>query len=93
MQQIEMISLEELIPETHSYRRFIDIWSFKYSEKQLRKIETTNPHKGFGLLRLFKCLLGTVEIKQEKQSLAFPKSGPITVFKNALKTRWLIPQK
>ena len=57
MQQIEMISLEELIPETHSYRRFIDIWSFKYAEKQLKKIETTNPHKGFGLLRLSKCLL------------------------------------
>lgn len=57
MQQIEMISLEELIPETHSYRRFIDIWSFKYAEKQLKEIETTNPHKGFGLLRLFKCLL------------------------------------
>lgn len=57
MQQVEMISLEELVPMSHSYRRFISIWTFKYAEKQLKKIETKGPYKGYGLLRLFKCLL------------------------------------
>jgi len=57
MQQIEMVSLEELIPQNHSYRRFISIWSFTYTEKELRKLEATNPYKGYGILRLFKCLL------------------------------------
>jgi IS5 family transposase len=57
MQQIEMISLEDLVPETHNYRHFIKIWSFRYAEKKLKKLETTNPYKGYGLPRLFKCLL------------------------------------
>lgn len=57
MQQVEMISLEDLIPENHNYRKFAKIWSFDYVEKQLKKLEKDNPFKGFGLLRLFKCLL------------------------------------
>jgi len=57
MHQIEMISLEDLVPATHNYRRFLSLWSFKYANKQLKKLEKDNPYKGFGMLRLFKCLL------------------------------------
>jgi len=57
MHQIEMISLEDLIPEDHSYRQFQQLWSFKFAQKQLKKLEKDNPYKGYGLLRLFKCLL------------------------------------
>lgn len=57
MQQVEMISLEDLVPENHSYRKFIKIWSFASVEKRLKKLEKDNPYKGHGLLRLFKCLL------------------------------------
>ena len=57
MQQIEVISLENLIPQNHNYRKFIQIWSFQYVENQLKKLEKNNPYKGYGLLRLFKCLL------------------------------------
>ena len=57
MQQVEMISLEDLIPENHNYRKFVKLWSFDYVEKQLKKLEKDNPFKGYGLLRLFKCLL------------------------------------
>ena len=57
MQQIEMICLEDLVPENHNYRKFAKIWSFKFVEKKLKKLEKNNPHKGHGLLRLFKCLL------------------------------------
>ena len=57
MNQIEMISLEDLIPASHSYRKFAQIWQFKYAEKQLKKQVKANPNEGFGMLRLFKCLL------------------------------------
>ena len=57
MHQIEMISLDSLVPEAHAYRRFTSIWSFSGVEKRLKKFEKDNPHKGFGFLRLFKCLL------------------------------------
>ncbi len=43
-EQIEMVSLEDLVPQTHHSRRFIAIWSFKFVEKQLKKIETNHPH-------------------------------------------------
>ncbi len=57
MRQVEMISLEDLISETHNYRKFDQIWSFKSVEKRLKKLEKNNPYKGHGLLRLFKCFL------------------------------------
>ena len=57
MQQVEMICLEDLIPPNHNYRKFIKIWSFKNAEKHLKKLEKENSFKGYGLLRLFKCLL------------------------------------
>ncbi len=53
MNQIEMISLEELIPLDHAYRRFIKICSFNYAADKLKKLESDNPYKGYGLLRLF----------------------------------------
>lgn len=55
--QIVMISLEELVPEDHVYRKFREIWKFKLAEKHLKKIETERNYKGYGVLRLFKCLL------------------------------------
>ncbi len=57
MNQIEMISLEDLVLSTHSYRKFAKIWSFKNVEKKLKKLEKDNNYKGYGILRLFKCLL------------------------------------
>ena len=57
MQQFEMICLEDLVPENHNYRKFAKIWSFKSVEERLKKLEKDNPHKGHGLVRIFKCLL------------------------------------
>ena len=57
MHQTEVVNLEDLVPAGHSYRRFIKLWSFKNVEKQLSSIETDNNHKGYGILKLFKCLL------------------------------------
>lgn len=57
MNQYEMICLEDLVAKDHNYRKFAQIWSFKSVEVRLKKLEKDNPHKGHGLLRLFKCLL------------------------------------
>ena len=57
MHQIEMVNLDSLVKDSHVYRKFNQIWSFKNTETKLRRFEKNNPHKGYGLLRLFKCLL------------------------------------
>jgi len=57
MYQVEMISLDELVPASHNYRKFKKIWNLKSVGKQLRKLEKDNPYKGYGLPHLFKCLL------------------------------------
>ena len=55
--QITMVSLEDLVPEDHIYRKFIKIWDFKGVKRILKKVEKDNNYKGYGTLRLFKCLL------------------------------------
>ena len=55
--QIEMISLEELVPSNHIYRRFDDLWDFSAIKKELDRIELDSDHKGFGIFRLFLSLL------------------------------------
>ena len=55
--QVLMVSLNDLVPADHIYRRFLELWSFKRTEKRLKKLEKNNNYKGFGILRLFKCLL------------------------------------
>lgn len=57
MSQLEIVRLEDLVPVEHSYRKFIELWSFGHAEEQLKSLEKDNPYKGFGMLRLFKCLL------------------------------------
>lgn len=55
--QIIMVSLEDLVSEDHIYRRFMKLWRFESVEKHLKKVEKDNNYKGFGIVRLFKCLL------------------------------------
>ena len=45
-----------MVPENHLYRTFNNIWNFKNTAKKLKKFETNNPHKAYGMLKLFKCL-------------------------------------
>ena len=56
-QQIEMVSLEDLISSDHIYRKFKSLWNFQSANKHLRSLENKNNYKGYGMLRLFKCLL------------------------------------
>lgn len=55
--QVVMVSLEELVSEDHIYRRFMNLWQFRSVEKHLKEVEKDNNYKGFGIVRLFKCLL------------------------------------
>ena len=57
MDQIEMIRFDWPVSKKHAYRKVKTIRSFTLAEWRLMKIEKNNPHKGFALLRLFKCLL------------------------------------
>ena len=43
MHQVEMISLEDLVPANHNYRKFRTIWSFKQTDKLLHKAKKDNP--------------------------------------------------
>jgi len=55
--QLEMVSLEDLVPAEHMYRKFNSLWKFNSVKKYLKSIEKDNNYKGYGSLRLFKCLL------------------------------------
>jgi len=55
--QVEMISLEELVPANHIYRKFSELWDFTDIKKELEKIEIDSDHKGYGIFRLFLALL------------------------------------
>jgi len=55
--QIEMVSLEDLVSSSHVYRKFKDLWDFSPIEEELSKLELDSDHKGFGIYRLFLCLL------------------------------------
>ncbi len=55
--QISMVCLEELVSAKHQYRRFKELFDFEVVAKELKSIESPANYKGYGVLRLFKCLL------------------------------------
>ena len=52
-----MISLEELVPEGHVYRKFLNLFNFKAIGFRLKKLEKEGGAHGYGMERLFRCLL------------------------------------
>lgn len=55
--QVEMISLNDLVPLDHAYRKFSSLFDFKKIEYRLEKLESDSGRDGYGIKRLFKCLL------------------------------------
>ena len=53
MQQVEMICLEDLVPEGHNYRKFAKIWSFNFVEKKLKKLENGDINILVDLVKLY----------------------------------------
>ena len=56
-EQMEMVCLSDLIPKNHNYRKFKEVFNFNKIDYRLRKMESGIGCKGYGLVRLFKCLL------------------------------------
>ena len=56
-EQVELISLNELVPSCHQYRKFRDLFDFGTVRHLLKSAEKDGNYKGYGVLRLFKCLL------------------------------------
>lgn len=44
--QIEMICLEDLVPENHIYRKFQTLWNLKPIRTELERIEADSDYKG-----------------------------------------------
>lgn len=55
--QVEMITLDQLVPNNHIYRKFMKLWDLSEIKIELEKIEIESDHKGYGIFRLFLCLL------------------------------------
>ena len=56
-EQFELVTLDELVSKDHNYRKFVEIFNFRDVKKAVKSIEKQGPYKGYGSLRLFKCLL------------------------------------
>lgn len=54
---MQMVSLNELVSSNHQYRKFKELFNFSVADKVLASIESPANYKGFGVSRLFKCLL------------------------------------
>ena len=52
-----MVTLDQLVPSDHIYRKFKDLWDLSIIESELEEIEINSDHKGFGIFRLFLSLL------------------------------------
>lgn len=55
--QVTIVSLEELVSQKHQYRKFKELFNFKEIEPELKSVESGANYKGYGVDRLFKCLL------------------------------------
>lgn len=55
--QIQMICLEDLVLENHIYRKFLNLWDLDLVRFELEKLEVDSDHKGYGIYRIFLCLL------------------------------------
>ena len=57
MNQLEITSLDQMVLPNHRYRRFMKVWDFKKVDSLLKQVKSNNPHEGYGLERIFRCLL------------------------------------
>ena len=57
--QIEMVTLDQLVDLNHNYRKFKELWDLELVRKELKQIEDAlgADFKGYGIFRLFLCLL------------------------------------
>ena len=56
-QQIEMVSVEDLVPQDEVYRKFVELFDFRKIEFRLKRLESRSGRTGYTITRLFKALL------------------------------------
>ena len=56
MHQIEMVSLNDLVPSTHTYRKIHGLYPAKLVHEGVKDLEHIKGADGYGIERLFKCL-------------------------------------
>lgn len=54
---MEVVQLENIVPADSSYRKFLKLFNFNQIESYLKKLEKKSGRNGYGILRMFKCLL------------------------------------
>jgi len=52
-----MVCLEDLVSANHIYRKFLSLWDLDSVKKELELLEIASDHKGYGIFRMFCCLL------------------------------------
>ena len=52
-----MICLEDLVPSNHIYRKFQTLWNLEPIRIELERLEADFDYKGYGIFRMFLCLL------------------------------------
>lgn len=55
--QSTKVSLDHLVDENHQYRKLKSIFNFNDANRELLVVESKSGYKGYGILRIFKCLL------------------------------------
>ena len=54
--QIEMVCVNDLVPANHTYRSLHESIHYKKITHLLKSVEKNNNYKGYGSMRLFKCI-------------------------------------
>ena len=49
--QMEMVSLDMLVPEGHAYRQFAEVFDFGKIEYRLKKLEKKVGRTGYGMMQ------------------------------------------
>ena len=57
MSQSTIVNLEDLIPSTHIYRKFRELWDLDFVRSELSNLERHKLYTGYGLFRFFLCSL------------------------------------
>lgn len=57
MSQTEIVNLEDLVTPDHNYRKFLKLWDLIPINKRLASVKESGPHEGYGIEKLFLCLL------------------------------------
>ena len=57
LNQVSMLSLDQLVSGGHQYRKFKSLFDFRAVKSDLLSVQSKANYKGYGVERLFKCLL------------------------------------